>query len=193
MAFRGTGELRSRLGKSFERMLKFYGFEMKVHGGTRSLIAEAKEDGGTGDETDNMSEERENIEASGEFDTITPHAANKPHTGGHLDPNGEHKKATSLNPHVSVVVRPMETSVFRKAAGNWWCGFNHNHLRITRIIRCLRILGLESEAQAFYQALVETKEIYSGGPSETTYMFWRRAAKRPLEISPENEDWDDSI
>jgi hypothetical protein len=65
---------------------------------------------------------------------------------------------------------------------------SHNHLRITRIIRCLRILGLEKEAQAFYRAL---KNVCAEGRiSRTSEMYWTRAAKRPLNIPPDMDDED---
>lgn len=44
-------------------------------------------------------------------------------------------------------------SNFFSRKGNWVRGFNHNHLRITRILRSLRVLGLEDEAKAFFGAL----------------------------------------
>ena len=34
-----------------------------------------------------------------------------------------------------------------------WVGFNHNRLRLTRVLRCLKLLGLEAEAQALYDRL----------------------------------------
>jgi hypothetical protein len=61
---------------------------------------------------------------------------------------------------------------------------NHNHLRITRIIRCLRILGLDSEAIAFYNTLstitTGKKQIVSCRSSD----YWRRAAERPVNWEP---------
>lgn len=67
---------------------------------------------------------------------------------------------------------------------------DHNHLRITRIIRSLRVLGLEDEALAFYQRL---KQIYSSGEiSPRSFMFWTRAAERPLNIAPEIDNDEDN-
>ncbi|KAI9827116.1 MAG: hypothetical protein M1819_007007 [Sarea resinae] len=65
--------------------------------------------------------------------------------------------------------------------------FDHNHLRITRIIRSLRVLGLEEEALAFYKALKKVAET-SGKISAKSIMFWGRAAHRPLHLAPEFED-----
>src|SRR5580700_3614644 len=35
---------------------------------------------------------------------------------------------------------------FYKGSDHWLSPGNHNHLRITRILKCLRLLGLEAEA-----------------------------------------------
>ncbi|TVY26475.1 Opioid growth factor receptor [Lachnellula hyalina] len=64
---------------------------------------------------------------------------------------------------------------------SWNTQFDHNHLRITRIIRCLRVLGLEEEAQGFYEFLKEN----AARASKTSHMYWTRAAKRPLNVKPD--------
>ncbi len=73
---------------------------------------------------------------------------------------------------------------FAAHARNWLNPGNHNHLRLTRMLRSLRVLGLEAEAQAFWQALAELyAEENRGGRSnitERTYGFWKRAATEPL-------------
>jgi len=65
----------------------------------------------------------------------------------------------------------------------WRRRFNHNHLRITRIIRCLRVLGCEGDARKFYRAVSRSEGV--GGRS---LMYWRRALRRGLEVLPEDED-----
>jgi len=69
---------------------------------------------------------------------------------------------------------------FEEASLNWISQGNHNHLRITRILKSLLTLGLEEEALAFYVCL---EDIYraecaksSPGISEATFSFWQRAA-----------------
>jgi hypothetical protein len=67
---------------------------------------------------------------------------------------------------------------FEVRAQNWLTPANHNHLRLTRMIRSLRVLGLESEAQALWNAL---QDVYASDEgknsiSERTYKFWTRAA-----------------
>lgn len=65
---------------------------------------------------------------------------------------------------------------------------DHNHLRITRIIRSLRVLGLEAEALAFYKALEETTPLHV---SKRSREYWRRAAERSLNIRPDVETRDE--
>ena len=75
---------------------------------------------------------------------------------------------------------------FDRASRNWVRKFNHNHLRITRILRSLRVLGLEREAKGFFEAL---KGVFEGGRiSEKSMMFWTRAVERPLFLAPEDEE-----
>jgi len=76
------------------------------------------------------------------------------------------------------------------ASENWVCMFDHNHLRITRIIRSLRVLGLEEEARVFFEALKSVQE--SSNISQRSLMYWTRAAIRPLDISPEVEPGDEN-
>lgn len=70
------------------------------------------------------------------------------------------------------------------AQKNWLTYVDHNHLRITRILRCLRILGLEPLSLAFYQALQENAQ----GVSSRSLKYWERAASRPLHLPPEEDN-----
>lgn len=54
-----------------------------------------------------------------------------------------------------------------------WKRQNHNWLRITRVLRSLRLLGLPEEAQAFF-ALLNTIQSRIG---TTTWRYWERAAR----------------
>ncbi|CAD6442233.1 a5120602-3a92-494b-8a01-d384c48cc083 [Sclerotinia trifoliorum] len=74
---------------------------------------------------------------------------------------------------------------FTAKCGNWLVRRDHNHLRISRILRSLRVLGLEPEAAALYKAIsdiiyAEPIQIVSSQSAE----FWRRAAQRPLHWAP---------
>lgn len=75
---------------------------------------------------------------------------------------------------------------YPEASRNWVRRFNHNHLRITRILRSLRVLGLENEALELFKAL---KRVYEKGKiGQKSMMFWTRAIERPLYLAPEDED-----
>ena len=55
-----------------------------------------------------------------------------------------------------------------------WCkDRNHNLLRITRIIRCLRIFGLEEESEDFY--ISSRKAELHFGSSQRACAYWWRA------------------
>ena len=77
---------------------------------------------------------------------------------------------------------------FLPVSKNWVMKFNHNHLRITRIIRSLRVLGLEREAEAFFAALEQVYQAANGKIGPRSLMFWTRAAKRPLYLAPEQSE-----
>ena len=69
---------------------------------------------------------------------------------------------------------------FAAASRNWLLAGNHNHLRLTRILRSLRVLGLEREAAALWEALhaLYERETAAGRRTITpeTFAFWRKAA-----------------
>lgn len=82
---------------------------------------------------------------------------------------------------------------FDLASNNWVKQYSHNHLRITRIIRCLRVLGLEKQAAAFF--LVLEKLCQGSGRarrfspiSEKSRDFWTKAATRPLYMPLYDDD-----
>jgi hypothetical protein len=74
---------------------------------------------------------------------------------------------------------------FVAASRNWLHAGNHNHLRLTRMLRSLRILGLEREAAALWEALraLYERENATGRRTITpeTFAFWRKAATTPLD------------
>ena len=80
----------------------------------------------------------------------------------------------------------VQAANFESASRNWVMKFNHNHLRITRILRSLRVLGLEDEAAAFFEALKTLHHTSEGVLSQRSFMFWTRAATRPLWLGPED-------
>ena len=69
---------------------------------------------------------------------------------------------------------------------SWRSGMDHNHLRLTRMIRCLRVLSCEREARALYRALLVFDE--GGVVRGSSRMFWARAAERALWLPPDEPD-----
>ncbi len=70
-----------------------------------------------------------------------------------------------------------EASNFASRAPDVWDEPNHNWLRITRILRCLSLLGLGNEAQALYRRL---KELRAGGGfpiDDETFRYWTDAVQ----------------
>ena len=68
---------------------------------------------------------------------------------------------------------------FSAKSGRWLTEGNHNHLRITRVLKSLSILGLLLEAKAFLACLSEIYEEECLKPdsaiSTETMLYWTRA------------------
>lgn len=59
----------------------------------------------------------------------------------------------------------------------WWINhFNHNMLRVTRVLKSLRLTGNENYAAAFFEAL----KPFECFQSQNTWDFWKNAALNPL-------------
>jgi hypothetical protein len=58
-----------------------------------------------------------------------------------------------------------------------WRYPNHNWLRITRVLRSARLLGLEEEARAFFKFLGELKESGRSGIDPVTFRYWEDATR----------------
>jgi hypothetical protein len=64
---------------------------------------------------------------------------------------------------------------FSQRAANWLAFSNHNMLRITRILKCLRLCGLEEHARALLGCLLQ---LYAECPreiGEETLAYWKDA------------------
>jgi hypothetical protein len=64
----------------------------------------------------------------------------------------------------------------------WICKFDHNYLRITRILKCLTIFGLQDEAQAFYDCLQQIYREDSDRIGGETFHYWTNAIKTDAAI-----------
>jgi len=59
----------------------------------------------------------------------------------------------------------------------WLHWGNHNHLRITRILKSLKLLGLEVHAQAFFKCLEQIYLAERDQITTLTYSLWQEAVK----------------
>ncbi len=65
---------------------------------------------------------------------------------------------------------------FQERAQNWLWPGNHNHLRLTRMLRSTLLLGLETESKALFHALNAVYREYPSRISSRTHGFWRDAS-----------------
>ena len=54
---------------------------------------------------------------------------------------------------------------------------NHNHLRLTRILRSTLLLGLEAESKALFHALNSIYREFPDRIPARTHAFWSNAAQ----------------
>ena len=91
--------------------------------------------------------------------------------------------ARNTDPDGGVVIG-IDAPRFRERSVHWLTPGNHNHLRLTRIMQSLWVLGLEAEARALQRCLVA--DVYEGSGrnriTRETLGYWRDAlppARRP--------------
>jgi Opioid growth factor receptor (OGFr) conserved region len=65
---------------------------------------------------------------------------------------------------------------FPSRSANWLSPGNHNHLRLTRMLRSLRLLGLTLESSALFQALSQIYRQHPDSITQRTYQFWTDTA-----------------
>ena len=59
----------------------------------------------------------------------------------------------------------------------WWLRrFNHNFLRITRMLRSLRYLGCPELSEAIYECLMKSRDMFE----VSSYEYWTEAVAGPL-------------
>jgi len=59
----------------------------------------------------------------------------------------------------------------------WVQPFNHNFLRITRILKCLVLFGLRAEAEAFYACLQSIYQENAQQIGYETFQYWTKAIR----------------
>ncbi|KAL6706009.1 hypothetical protein ACN47E_006111 [Coniothyrium glycines] len=193
LAFRSRSGLRDRLRQSFERMLTFYGFTT-----LKTPIADGnEEDGESNDMAEDMgisnsaaASSRETAATSNVTNDCTESATegndfpfNKLDSANSL-PSSDHSQGKVT---ISTPYRIVRGPNFDKNSRNWAVRVDHNHLRITRILRSLRVLGLQEEAEAFFEALQEVFDEPSIRISDNSMMYWTRAVERPLYVAPDGD------
>ncbi|KAF2997856.1 hypothetical protein E8E13_002556 [Curvularia kusanoi] len=187
-AFRARSELRQGLRESFERMLSFYGFavslpepETRSVEGNKELEHAAPQSASTSTTATEEQSKEDPRDAQNLASTADIASEETPqNTLETTTADAPAEEAAPVNARYSIVRGPN----WRKASMNW-CGFSdHNHLRITRIIRCLRVLGLQHESQAFFAALKRVAEDPKIRISNRSVQYWTRAAELPLYIPP---------
>lgn len=77
------------------------------------------------------------------------------------------------SPRGEPIIEP--SSDFEERRRNWLWPNNHNHLRLTRILTCLRILGLQPYAAALQKCLMRLAGENPGSVTDTTLRFWQRS------------------
>lgn len=70
-----------------------------------------------------------------------------------------------------------ESAAYVERSNVWVREHNHNHLRLTRILRACRLLGLLSEAEALARWLDDLAERLPRTINRTTRQYWHRAAQ----------------
>lgn len=85
----------------------------------------------------------------------------------------------STTPAATVSIE-IDSARFAERAEHWLRPGNHNHLRLTRIMQSLWILGLAAEAEALQRCLVSDVHEGSGRDRITreTLAFWKGALTR---------------
>jgi hypothetical protein len=71
----------------------------------------------------------------------------------------------------------VEGDNFQKRISEVWEVFNHNWLRITRILGCLTLLGQEKQAKALYERLAEYVRTVRFPIPPDTFRYWTEAVE----------------
>lgn len=74
-------------------------------------------------------------------------------------------------------------SNFAERRGHWLVPGSHNHLRLTRMLKSLHLLGLEDCSAHFYSCLEVLAGAFPGRISDTTMTYWRESQMGEAGIS----------
>jgi Opioid growth factor receptor (OGFr) conserved region len=67
------------------------------------------------------------------------------------------------------------TGEWRNKADNWVSDGNHNYMRISRMLRCMTLLGRHRLAVSFHNALLDAASVHPEAISQRTIGFWNEA------------------
>ena len=204
-AFHARTELRDQLRRSFERMLVFYGFTTSIHPEigeqgkeNETIMASPQEQANAKSKSSDTTTMTTEIYEGNTQDMLASSAA----SGEVTNKNNAKASTTTEIPsaqHDAVEQNSSsQASLFsyhvvrgpnwRKASRNWCCPIDHNHLRITRILRCLRVLGLQAECDAFFAALKNAYNNRANSIGHRSMTYWTRAVQRPLHLAPDDDE-----
>jgi hypothetical protein len=202
-AFRARPELRNRLRQSLVRVLDFYGFEVvsdeefKTREQAKDLgkPAEANKE----EKETHVPQTRTDAQEPEAQETVLPSDVDKTSDDTTTTPTAQPIHSSNSNP----IAQPASTvpsfgglisgfTVIRAAhfptvSRNWAVRMDHNHLRISRILRCLRVLGLQKECEAYYSALQDVYNDPNIRIGERSMEYWTKAVKQDLWIAPDGE------
>ena len=82
---------------------------------------------------------------------------------------------TQLSTPSGIVIE--RTQLFASRAETWLWPMNHNHLRLTRILRSMLLLGREAESKALFRALNALYREYPDRIPARTHAYWSNAAQ----------------
>jgi hypothetical protein len=77
--------------------------------------------------------------------------------------------------------RVVQSANFPDRSANWLTSGNHNFLRITRILKSLRLMGLEQYAKAFFAALEGIYQTSAMTIGAGSFQYWKQAVTAPLD------------
>jgi opioid growth factor receptor-like protein len=73
--------------------------------------------------------------------------------------------------------RIVKAPAFARRAANWLTPYNHNFLRITRILICLKTLGLPEWNRAVFACLQELYADHADAIGAETFQYWKGEAQ----------------
>jgi hypothetical protein len=81
-----------------------------------------------------------------------------------------------FEPADGIEIRPGDT--FSQRSQVWLTPYNHNFLRITRILRSLTLLGCGEHAQALFRCMADVYRQHAGIIGPETFTYWQKACGR---------------